>query len=133
MFHNGNMKDNLNFKKICPWLQKEQRTEIDFRYEITFYRGSNKITPPVMEEYPLYSIKAALQNVGERSKICHYWEIIKLLKIMHNTKVYWFMLFNNNKVHDITLVSILNCVACIFKSMVPANWCLVDIRVSISL
>ena len=87
MFHNGSMKDNLNFKAICPLKQKEQSTRISYENDwgIYVYRSGE----PMMEEHRFYSIKRALQNVGVFSQSCHNWEIYKLLFLLHNVKPVW--------------------------------------------
>ena len=88
MFHNGSMKDNLNFKAICPLKQKEQSTRISYENEyngIYIYRSGELR----MEEYFRGSISAALQSVGKVSQMCSYWEIYKLLFLLHNVKPVW--------------------------------------------
>ena len=89
MFHNGSMKDNLNFKALCPWKQKEQTTRISYENDyngIYVYPDTGVLE---MEEASWGSIKEALQNVGGVSRICHNWEIYKLLFLLHNVKPVW--------------------------------------------
>ena len=99
MFYNKSMKNNLNFKTICPLKQKEQTTRITrskkFRHGIELYLGSRELQ---MEEYRWRSIKIALLHVGEYSQICHHWEIYKLLFLMHNIHPVWI---NGGSLKDI--------------------------------
>ena len=82
------MKDNLNFKTICPLKQKEQTARITYEnnYELSIYPGIGVLA---MEEQKFLSISSALQNVGMHSMICFEWEIYKLLFILHNVKPVW--------------------------------------------
>ena len=109
MFHNGSMKDNLNYKTLCPLKQKEHTTRITFQNMLQIY-VINRIPGPLganydfvmlrqpgdsgqgellMEEWRGSSIKKALQKVGRASRICFYWEIYKLLFINHNVNAFW--------------------------------------------
>ena len=86
MFHNGSMKDNLNFKTICPFKQKEQSTIITYDNSwggVYIYRTGELM----MEDYS--SINEALLSVDRHSYICSYWEIYKLLFILHNVNPKW--------------------------------------------
>ena len=42
-----------------------------------------------MEDYYWSSIREALLGVGGVSRICSYWEIYKLLFLLHNVKPVW--------------------------------------------
>ena len=88
MLHNGSLKDNISFKTICPLKQKEQSTIITYENNngITIYHSSGEL---LMEEYWYYSINAALLGVDKYSRICHNWEIYKLLFILHNVNPVW--------------------------------------------
>ena len=88
MFHNGSMKDNLNFKSICPLKQKEQTARISYEnnYDIYVYQSINQLE---MEGNRWGSIREALLGVGVYSQICHHWEIYKLLFLLHNVNPDW--------------------------------------------
>ena len=87
MFHNGSMKDNLNFNNICSLKEKEKTTRISYQnsHGIYIYRD----TTIAMEEVWWTSIKQALLHVGGFSRVCHPWEIYKLLFLLHNVKPDW--------------------------------------------
>ena len=102
------MKDNLNYKTLCPLKQKEQTTGITYQNMHQIY-VINRIPGPlgandsimlrqpgdsghgelIMEDWRHSSIKAALRKVGRDSRICHFWEIYKLLFINHNVNPVW--------------------------------------------
>ena len=85
MFHNGSMKDNLNFQTICSLKQQEQSALITYEDGWNGIRMGND-GKLMMEEYRGTSIKQALQDVGVHSRVCSYWEIYKLLFLLHNVK-----------------------------------------------
>ena len=95
MFPDGSVKDNLNFKTICRLKQKEQNTRITFQngYDIAVYSGEL-----LMEQWFEYSIKYALLRVGGYSRVCHLWEIYKLLFINLNINPDWI----ESKLYPIT-------------------------------
>ena len=101
MFHNGSMKDNLNFKSLCPLKQKEQTTKISYdnNYGIHVYPDTGELE---MEEWRGKSISRALQKVGVFSQVCFYWEIYKLLFLLHNVKPFWVEvdIWNDNVNYD---------------------------------
>ena len=86
MFHNGSIKDNLNYKTLCPLKQKEQLARISYQNNWNIY-----ILPETgeleMEEW--FSIREALQGVGWNSRVCWHWEIYKLVFLLHNIKPVW--------------------------------------------
>ena len=86
MFHNGSMKDNLNFRTICRLVEKEKSARISYEndYNIYVYPETGEIG---MEEHE--GIRGALQDVGMYSQICWNWEIYKLLFILHNVSPVW--------------------------------------------
>ena len=88
MFSDGSIKDNINFKTVCPLKQTEQSTRIVYdRYEGIFvYPHTGKL---MMEEFFSTRIGSSLQSVGVDSLIGHDWEIYKLLFIMHNVNPVW--------------------------------------------
>ena len=89
MFYNGSIKDNLNFKTICPLKEKEKTPRISYEngnWGIYFYPDTGELQ---MEEYGWNSLKEALLGVGGYSQICFYWEIYKLLFLMHNVNPVW--------------------------------------------
>ena len=52
-----------------------------------------------MEEYGRVSIRRDVENVDRYSRICQYWEIYKLLFILHNIKPFWIEVdFTNEEV-----------------------------------
>ena len=92
MFHNGRIKDNFNFKTICSLKEKEKTTRIS--YENGYYIYVYQDNTLEMEERRETSIKQALQKVGGHSRVCHPWEIYKLLFLMHNVKPVWIEVDN---------------------------------------
>ena len=113
MFYNGSIQNNFNFKSICSLKQKEQPTRISYEnnWDITI----SPDTTLEMEE-SRRSIGRALQRVGVHSKVCWYWEIYKLLFLLHNVKPDWIEVDisndneNFNKVFIIYVSSNLNIV-----------------------
>ena len=95
MFHNGSIKDNLNYRTICPLKQKQQNTRITYQAN----RGLN-IHPWMgtlgMEEDRLTSIQRSLERVDKNTQICHHWEIYKLLFILHNVNPFWIYIANDD-------------------------------------
>ena len=93
------MKDNLNFKTICPLKQREQSTRISYEneYSIYIYPESGELS---MEEHQTWSIKRALLSVGWYSQICMPWEIYKLLFILHNVHPIWIEVDINDEYWD---------------------------------
>ena len=86
MFHDGSIKDNLNFKTICRLEEKEKSVKISYENDrnIYVYQQWGELQ---MEEW--WMIRDALQNMGVRSQICFNWEIYKLLFILHNVSPVW--------------------------------------------
>ena len=85
MFYNGSMKENLNCKTICPLKQKVQTTRITYqnRWNIVVSSGS------LWTDERWFPIDKALQKAGDHSKVCHDWEIFKLLFLLHNVYPVW--------------------------------------------
>ena len=69
MFHNGSIKDNLNFKTLCPLKQKEQSTRISYEYGVDnlFITYTGEL---IMEEFWWLSLNEALLKVGGESQVC---------------------------------------------------------------
>ena len=89
MFQNGSMKENHNFKTICPIKQKEQSMRINYQQgmgAIYIYPETRKLE---MDEWIDTSIKRSVLRIGWITKICHHWEIYKLLFIMYNVNPVW--------------------------------------------
>ena len=89
MFHDGSIKDNLNFKTICRLEEKEKSARISHEngFELLYvYPETGELE---MEEWRETTIKQALQRVGGYSQICNNWEIYKLLFILHNVSPVW--------------------------------------------
>ena len=89
MFNNGSIKDNLNFKTICPLKQREKTTKITYQNNLQnlyIYPSSGLLE---MEEFRYSSISRALQKVGGYTSICASWEIYKLLFIIYNINPDW--------------------------------------------
>ena len=86
MFSNGSIKDNPNFKTICPLKQKTQNARITYQNQLQEFYVDPKTGKLVMEEWYGTSIKKALLGVGVNSLICLQWEIYKLLFIIYNIK-----------------------------------------------
>ena len=101
MFHNGSMRDNLNFKTICPFKQKEQTTRITYEngYYISIYNATGEMS---MEEARVNSIRSSLQSVGKHSTVCWSWEIYKLLFLLHNIKPEWIEVDMNVNYHQVS-------------------------------
>ena len=107
MFYNGSIKDNLNFKTICPLKQREQTARITYEHNfqgIYIYRSSGEL---LMEEYKADSIKRALQKVGGNTMICHYWEIYKLLFLLHNINPDWLEITITTDLENLSKVLLL--------------------------
>ena len=102
MFHNGSMKDNLNFKTLCPLKQKEQTTKISYDNDYRIHVYPDTAGELRMEEYSRTSIGSALKRVGEHSQVCSNWEIYKLLFLLHNIKPVWVEveILNDNENYD---------------------------------
>ena len=110
MFHNGSMKDSSNYKTLCPLKQREQTTRITYQngLGIEFYRDTGEL---YMEEWRGYSIRAALLGVGVVSRICHHWEIYKLLLLLHNVNPVWLEVNITNDNIDFDKVFIISAVS----------------------
>ena len=89
MFHNGSMKDNSNFKTICPLKQKEQSIRITYQNKFQRIYMDPSSGELEMEEYRLKTIGSSVQKVGEYTRICNEWEIYKLLFLLHNVNPVW--------------------------------------------
>ena len=90
MFQNGSIKDNLNFKTVCGLKEPEKHARI------TYENGKGIYVDPWIQELfmeqeeSFYSIRRALMEmVRGFSMSCHYWEIYKLMIILHNIKPVW--------------------------------------------
>ena len=92
MFHNGSMKDNINFKTLCPLKQKEQSAKITYQngFYIYIWPHTGK---QLMEEHRLYSLEEGLLRLASGST-CYHWEIYKLFFILHNVSPVWIKVEN---------------------------------------
>ena len=97
MFHIGRIKENLNFKRICPLKQKEQNTRITYKNNYQYFHIYPETRKLRMEEWGRSSFKKALENVGGYSRISWHWEIYKLLIILQNINPIWIEV---NKFND---------------------------------
>ena len=79
---NGNIRDNLNFKELCPMAQKESHARI--LYHPLVQRPFHEETEKSFESYWPISALA-----GEESMILQHWEFLKLLFTEYNISPIW--------------------------------------------
>ena len=119
MFHDGRVKDNLNFKQICPLKQKEHTVRITYQYakELDIYQYDDDKDKMIMNEDSRYAIgchsdacyndfkKVMMYGGGHRTllrsgkqlgnnkvgftKVPWNWEILKIFFIEYNIQPIW--------------------------------------------
>ena len=81
MFHDGTLRDEMNFKDMCPMKQKQKSARIAFDqgYGIVVDNQTNE-----MVETGWYDTSMALADSHLNSQIPRNWEILKLFFIVNN-------------------------------------------------
>ena len=102
MFNDGEVRENMNFKEVCPTRQKEQFAGITYMYGagVFFYPSGNM----VMEENWYLALSTSLLRSDEYTRIPWDWEILKLFFVVQNVSPVWIIL-DYNAITDIDTVS----------------------------
>ena len=94
MFHNGTLRDNLNFKRICGIKQKLHFTKIAFDQSYEMAVHISEQTPWIgsmyMEEHWFFKLSYSLMKGGHYTQIAWDWEIMKSFFIAYNSYPIWY-------------------------------------------